>query len=173
MSDLVRTSLAIERPLWDLFEKAAKIAKSPNRYTFLCSLIRDPLVKEEWTGNEEVLATITLVYNHRRRQLTEKLADLLEQLPRLHRGLHAGSHRRRSSRGDLDQGPGGQDSGNRQPVPAAKRRDPRFSLDEFNRKTSGMDWPAPYDPSFRPFISPLKDRRVKYCGRTSLIDRAP
>jgi CopG family nickel-responsive transcriptional regulator len=63
-------------PLLDLFDKAAKTARCPNRSAFFRSLMRDHLAKEEWTGNGEVLGTITLVYNHRRRQLAERLADL-------------------------------------------------------------------------------------------------
>ena len=76
MTNLVRTSLTVEKPLLDLFEKAAKTAKCSNRSAFFRSLMRDHLAKREWSGNEEVLGTITLVYNHRRRQLTERLADL-------------------------------------------------------------------------------------------------
>lgn len=76
MSDLVRLSLSIEKPLFDQLEKLVKKSGYENRSEFVRDLIRDRLVKGEWDKDEEVLGTITLVYDHHRRQLTEKLIDL-------------------------------------------------------------------------------------------------
>jgi CopG family nickel-responsive transcriptional regulator len=76
MPDLVRMSLAMERPLLDQFERAAREARYANRSEFVRDMVRDHLAKRQWTRNEEVLGTITLVYNHHFRQLNEKLTDL-------------------------------------------------------------------------------------------------
>ncbi|MBI4582377.1 MAG: nickel-responsive transcriptional regulator NikR [Planctomycetes bacterium] len=76
MSDLVRLSLSIEQPLFDQLEKLVRKSGYVNRSEFVRDLIRDRLVRTEWDKDEEVLGTITLVYDHHRRQLAEKLIDL-------------------------------------------------------------------------------------------------
>jgi CopG family nickel-responsive transcriptional regulator len=76
MSDLIRLSLSIEKPLYDQLEKLVRKSGYENRSEFVRDMIRDRLVKGEWDKDEEVLGTITLVYDHHRRQLTEKLTDL-------------------------------------------------------------------------------------------------
>lgn len=76
MSELVRLSLSIEKPLFDQLEKLVKKSGYENRSEFVRDMIRERLVKGEWDKNEEVLGTITLVYDHHRRQLTEKLIQL-------------------------------------------------------------------------------------------------
>lgn len=76
MSELVRLSLSLERSLFDQLEKLVRKSGYGNRSEFVRDLVRDRLVKGEWDKDEEVLGTITLVYDHHRRQLTEKLIDL-------------------------------------------------------------------------------------------------
>jgi CopG family nickel-responsive transcriptional regulator len=76
MPDLVRLSLSIERPLFDRLEKLVKRSGYTNRSEFVRDLIRDRLVEGEWAKDDEVLGTITLVYDHHRRQLSEKLTHL-------------------------------------------------------------------------------------------------
>lgn len=76
MSDLVRLSLSIEKPLLKQLEKAAREARYVNRSEFVRDMARDYLTKQQWARNEEVLGTITLVYNHHFRQLNEKLVGL-------------------------------------------------------------------------------------------------
>ncbi|KAA0209703.1 nickel-responsive transcriptional regulator NikR, partial [bacterium] len=76
MSDLVRLSLSIERPLYEQLERLAAHGEFANRSEFVRGMIRDRLVHEAWQGDGEALATITLVYDHHQRQLTEKLVEL-------------------------------------------------------------------------------------------------
>jgi len=76
MSDLIRLSLSIEKPLFEQLEKLIKKSGYVNRSEFVRDMIRDRLVRGEWAKNEEVLGTITLVYDHHRRQLTERLIHL-------------------------------------------------------------------------------------------------
>jgi CopG family nickel-responsive transcriptional regulator len=76
MSDLVRLSLSIEKPLFEQLERLVQKSGYENRSEFVRDMIRDRLVKGEWDKNVEVLGTITLVYDHHRRQLMEKLIDL-------------------------------------------------------------------------------------------------
>jgi len=76
VSDLVRLSLSIEKPLFEQLEKLVKTSGYENRSEFVRDLIRDRLVKGEWDKDEEVLGTITMVYDHHQRRLAEKLIDL-------------------------------------------------------------------------------------------------
>lgn len=76
MSDLVRTSVAIEKPLYDQLEKLVRKSGYKNRSEFVRDMIRERLVQGQWAKDQEVLGTITLVYDHHRRQLAEKLIDL-------------------------------------------------------------------------------------------------
>ncbi len=76
MSDLIRLSLSIEKPLYDQLEKLVKKSGYVNRSEFVRDMIRDRLVKTEWDKDDEVLGTITLLYDHHQRQLSGKLTDL-------------------------------------------------------------------------------------------------
>src|SRR5262249_45615229 len=43
---------------------------------YVRDMIRDRLVKTEWEKDREVLGTITMIYDHHVRQLSDKLIDL-------------------------------------------------------------------------------------------------
>lgn len=73
---LVRTSFSIERPLHAAFERLAREGRYANRSEFLRDLIRDKLVAREWIRDEVCLGTITILYDHRRRSLSDKLVRL-------------------------------------------------------------------------------------------------
>lgn len=76
MSDLMRLSFSIEKPLMDKLEELVKRSGYTNRSEFVRDMIRDRLVKKEWEKDREVLGTITLIYDHHARRLSEKLIDL-------------------------------------------------------------------------------------------------
>lgn len=76
MSSLVRFSLSMEKALLDRLEKMVKRSKYANRSEFIRDLLRDRLVEHEWKENQEVVGTITLIYDHHTRQLNKKLTDL-------------------------------------------------------------------------------------------------
>jgi len=68
--------LSIERHLLDRLEKMLKAGRYANRSEFIRDMIRDRLVEQQWERNRQAVGTITLVYNHHFRRLTEKLTDL-------------------------------------------------------------------------------------------------
>jgi CopG family transcriptional regulator, nickel-responsive regulator len=76
MSDLVRLSLSIEQPLFERLENLVKQSGYSNRSEYVRDMIRQRLVQGEWEKDRAVLGTITLVYNHHQRQLSEKLIHL-------------------------------------------------------------------------------------------------
>jgi len=76
MSDLVRVSLSIEAPLFERLEEMVKEEGYDNRSEFIRDLIRDRLVQEQWESTQESLGTVTLIYDHHARGLSERLTDL-------------------------------------------------------------------------------------------------
>ncbi|MCF6157717.1 MAG: nickel-responsive transcriptional regulator NikR [wastewater metagenome] len=76
MSDLVRFGISLEKELLERFDRHIKGKKYTNRSEAIRDLIRDDLVKREWLEDKEVTGSITLVYNHHKRELTNFLIDI-------------------------------------------------------------------------------------------------
>jgi len=75
MSDLARTGLSIDRELLAQFDVAIAKRNYKNRSEAVRDLIRDHLVGEEADSNKVVVGTLTIVYDHHRPNLTEKLVE--------------------------------------------------------------------------------------------------
>lgn len=74
--ELERVSLSIEKDLMERFEKLIARQGRQNRSEAIRDLIRKQLVEEEWeAGNREAVATLTLIYDHSRRELTDRLVE--------------------------------------------------------------------------------------------------
>ncbi len=76
MSSLVRFSLSLEKTLLDRLETLVKRSRCDNRSEFVRDMIRNRLVEHEWREGGEVVGTITLVYDHHKRELNNKLISL-------------------------------------------------------------------------------------------------
>jgi len=77
MSDLVRLSISLERSLLNKLERLVKASRYTNRSEFIRDLIRQRLVHDQWEDEtQEVLGTITLLYDHHVRDLTERSVDI-------------------------------------------------------------------------------------------------
>jgi CopG family nickel-responsive transcriptional regulator len=79
MSELVRMSISLEQPLYDRLEKLVEEGQYANRSEFVRDLIRGRLVDTRWRGNKEAIGTITLVFDHHKRQLSDRLTELQHQ----------------------------------------------------------------------------------------------
>jgi len=75
MGDLVRTGLSLEQDLLSRFDQAISRKHYQNRSEAIRDLIRDYLVAEEVDKNVDVVGTLTLIYDHHRPNLTEKLVE--------------------------------------------------------------------------------------------------
>jgi CopG family nickel-responsive transcriptional regulator len=75
MSELTRTGLSIDRELLARFDLAIAKKRYKNRSEAVRDLIRDHLVSEEADSNKLVIGTLTIVYDHHRPNLTEKLVE--------------------------------------------------------------------------------------------------
>jgi CopG family nickel-responsive transcriptional regulator len=72
-----RYTITIPEGLLEGFDASIEKKGYSNRSEAIRDLIRDSLVAEEWAeDNDEVAATVTLVYDHHIPELTEKLTDL-------------------------------------------------------------------------------------------------
>ena len=76
MSKLVRFGISLEKGFLDKFDSVIKKKNCPNRSEAFRDLIRKELVSEEWQRQGEIAGAITLVYNHHKRDLLNKLADI-------------------------------------------------------------------------------------------------
>ncbi len=76
MSDLQRLSFSIEAPLLERLGGLVARHGYQNRSEFLRDLIRSRLVEEEWKQDEEALGTVTLIFDHHARGLSDKLNHL-------------------------------------------------------------------------------------------------
>jgi CopG family nickel-responsive transcriptional regulator len=80
MADLARIGVAIDEELLRKFDKLIAKRGYTNRSEAFRDLIRNELVQEVWeSSNVEMFGTVTLVYDHHVRLLTEKLTELQHQ----------------------------------------------------------------------------------------------
>jgi CopG family nickel-responsive transcriptional regulator len=73
----VRFGISLDGVLLERFDRLIAKKGCPSRSEAIRDLLRDTLVKEEWQeGTAETAGTITLVYSHDTRELTDTLTDL-------------------------------------------------------------------------------------------------
>ncbi len=73
----IRFGVSADARLLEKFDEMIAEQCYANRSEAIRDLIRDKLVEFAWTtSNEEVVGTLTLVYNHESRELMEKLTKL-------------------------------------------------------------------------------------------------
>ncbi len=77
MADLARIGVAIDEELLNKFDKLIAKRGYTNRSEAFRDLIRNELIQEVWEASDvEMFGTVTLVYDHHVRMLTEKLTEL-------------------------------------------------------------------------------------------------
>src|SRR6476620_10713773 len=77
MSDLSRIGVAIDSELLEKFDELIAKRGYTNRSEAFRDLIRDELVQKSWESpDSHVVGTVTLVYDHHVRMLSEKLTDM-------------------------------------------------------------------------------------------------
>ena len=83
MTKLTRFSVSIEAPLYERMEALVAQRHYDNRSEFIRDLIRETLVATTWKQGEVAVGTITLVYKHHQRGLSEKLTHIQHHHPQL------------------------------------------------------------------------------------------
>jgi CopG family nickel-responsive transcriptional regulator len=80
LGKMMRFGISADARLIEKFDGMIVEKSYANRSEAVRDLIRDQLVEFAWTkSNEDVIGTITLVYNHELKELTEKLTELEHQ----------------------------------------------------------------------------------------------
>jgi len=76
MKELVRFGVSLDGNLLDRFDDLIAKKGYTNRSEAIRDLIRDNLVGQEWDANKETVGTVTIVYDHHVRALTDKLTSI-------------------------------------------------------------------------------------------------
>ncbi len=73
---LTRFSVSLDRELLRRFDARIRRDRCPTRSKAIGDLIRAALVQDEWRAGDEVAGAIVLVYDHHRRDLLRRLANI-------------------------------------------------------------------------------------------------
>ena len=76
MDELVRFSVSLPRQLLEKFDHLLQEKNYGSRSEALRDLIRSQLLEETWDNSRLACGVITLVYNHHKRNLMEKLTEV-------------------------------------------------------------------------------------------------
>jgi len=77
MSELARFGVSIPDDLLEKFDGLIRGKGYNNRSEAIRDLIRDRLVEEMWTeSDQDVVGTVTVVYNHEQSDLAQKLTEI-------------------------------------------------------------------------------------------------
>ncbi len=77
MSELVRFSVSLEKDLLDKFDRYCEEGRLATRSEAIRQLLREKLTSAAWQADAaDVAASLTLVYDHHKTRLTDKMLDL-------------------------------------------------------------------------------------------------
>jgi CopG family nickel-responsive transcriptional regulator len=77
MSEITRFSVSLEDDLLEQFDRYCKQQQFATRSEAIRQLLREKLTKEAWAGkSQDAAGTLTLVYDHHRPQLRNRLVKL-------------------------------------------------------------------------------------------------
>ncbi len=76
MSQLVRVSMSLEEELLQRFDRHVEQQGYPTRSEAIKALMRRELAEEQWAGKSVVAGSITMVYDHHRAGIVQKLMDI-------------------------------------------------------------------------------------------------
>jgi len=83
MSGLIRFGVSLDAGLSKDFDKLLKEKGYTNRSEGIRDLIREQLVRKEWLEGEEIAGAITLIYDHHKRELLNKITDTQHDFQRI------------------------------------------------------------------------------------------
>ena len=76
MPALSRFGISLPKDLIDKFDKLIRERSYTNRSKAFGDLIRQELVKKEWLEGKEIAGAVTLIYDHHKRELLNKITDI-------------------------------------------------------------------------------------------------
>jgi len=76
MAKLVRFGVSLDQDLLDQFDRLVREKNYSCRSEAFRDLMRQELVQKQWHEGKEVAGAITLIYDHHKRELVNKLMDI-------------------------------------------------------------------------------------------------
>jgi CopG family nickel-responsive transcriptional regulator len=76
MAKIKRFGVSLDDDLLSKFDHLIKEKNYTNRSEALRDLIRQELVQRQWQGGKEIVGAITLIYDHHKRELVNKIMDI-------------------------------------------------------------------------------------------------
>jgi len=76
MSEVFRFGISLPKDLIDKFDKLIRGKNYTNRSKAFGDLIRQELIKKEWLEGKEIAGAVTLIYDHHKRELLNKITDI-------------------------------------------------------------------------------------------------
>ncbi len=76
MSSLFRFGVSLEKTLIEKFDRYIRERNYTNRSEALRDLIRQELIKKEWVEGDDVEGAVTLIYDHHRKDLLNKITHI-------------------------------------------------------------------------------------------------
>ena len=76
MPEVFRFGISLPKDLIDKFDKLIKEKNYTNRSKAFGDLIRQELIKKEWLEGKEIAGAVTLIYDHHKRELLNKITDI-------------------------------------------------------------------------------------------------
>jgi len=83
MSALIRFGISLDKDLSRRFDKRIHARGYTNRSEAIRDLIRQDLVNRDWQEGGEIAGAITLIYNHHKRELLNKITDIQHDFQKL------------------------------------------------------------------------------------------
>lgn len=71
-----RFGVSVENDILEKFDRYIKEKGYANRSKVIKDLIREELVKHSWSGDKEVAGVISIVYDHHKRELVDKIINI-------------------------------------------------------------------------------------------------
>jgi CopG family nickel-responsive transcriptional regulator len=76
MTQLVRFGVSLDKDLLAKFDLRIRSKNYTNRSEAIRDLIREDLVKKEWQEGKEIAGAITIIYDHHKRELINRITDV-------------------------------------------------------------------------------------------------
>ena len=76
MSSLIRFGISLDKELSDKFDENIKLRSYGSRSEAVRDLIREYLVRSEWDEGAEVAGAVTLIYDHHKRELLNRITGI-------------------------------------------------------------------------------------------------
>ncbi|MCX7760386.1 MAG: nickel-responsive transcriptional regulator NikR [Hydrogenothermaceae bacterium] len=74
--DLVRVSITLPTDLLEYIDNQVVNRNYSSRSEFIRDILREQIVDDMWQSEDEVIGVLTIIYDHHRRELSQKMVDI-------------------------------------------------------------------------------------------------